>query len=101
MQNEQAEAAVSQLWKPRLQLSCRCRGFTNAVNPRRAYQVNSPGILAHFANAISTLLRRRKVQMGELGDGVPERIIDLTLRAVTAMHMSDHPLRHLPRRCGR
>ncbi|MFT3788211.1 MAG: hypothetical protein QM770_18915 [Tepidisphaeraceae bacterium] len=55
------------------------------------------GSLAETEEPLRTLLRRGEVQVGQLRNGVTERIVHLPFRPITAVHVDDDPLRHVCR----
>src|SRR5687768_2041481 len=66
-----------------------CRRVVDVVEAGGADLVDSPLVLAEAEDAIRTRFRGGEVEVGELGDGVAEGVVDLAERAVAAVDVGE------------
>src|SRR5258706_7878194 len=62
--------------------------------------MDSPAIFSQPRDPLGALARRREVNVGELGDRMPQRIIHLAQRAIAPVYVSDDPATDARRRGG-
>jgi hypothetical protein len=67
-----------------------CGSTRDPVDSRRADLMNPPSIFAQLDNPLRALSRRGKMNVRELGDGMPERVIHLTQRAIPTVDVRDN-----------
>src|SRR5262245_35420275 len=76
----------------------RAFGFlADSVDAGRAGDGHTPRILTQLENSLAALIRRGEMEVGELGNGMAERVIDLAQRAISAVNVGDDSLAQMPR----
>jgi hypothetical protein len=90
VQDEEQERPGPKPVAPAQLVRSRQRLVQDAVQPRRADDVDVDGVLAHAPDAVGAGLGGREVEMGHLGDRVAGVLVVAAARAVAAVDVAQH-----------